>query len=195
MENQIGSGTAGGLIEFLTQLVEKGRATSGSITPLKTAVRQVLSVIDGDDAWQKTDIRHINISDYIARFKNKTVGKYSADSLIVYQSRLNKAIKWYSTFLENPGWVPPTGKASKKAKILKQEKVETGHLLPEKSNIEDADQPTSTDSSQNDLIAYPFPLRPGKIVRLYLPLDLTTSEAKRLGKYLESLSVDGNITS
>lgn len=191
----IGSGTVKGLLEFLDQLIEKGRMSSGSITPLKSTVRQVFSAVDGKDGWQNVDIRNVNVEDYINRFGNLTIGKYSKDSIVVYKSRLTKALNWYSKFLIEPGWSPkssikPTDKSIKTEK--KFTKTLSQIIIPtEKNETQSIDMNKTSETS--DLIAYPFPLRAGKIVRLYLPIDLKHSEAKRLGNFIESLSIDGNM--
>lgn len=195
MENQIGSGTAKGLIEFLDQLVEKGRATSGGVVPLKSALKQILSSVD-KGSWQDTDVRTIDIDDYMDRFSVLTNGKYSADSLKTYRSRFQKAITWYKTFLVQPGWAPPKGGVSHKAKAANQaQAIGAAEHEPKQKvsthNVTLADTSSTVDTKeQNDLIAYPFPLRAGRIVNLYLPVDLTLSEAKRLGRFLESLSLE-----
>jgi hypothetical protein len=194
MESQIGSGTAKGLAEFLDQLVEKGRATSGSVTPLKTAVKQVLSAVDGAN-WQTTDVRSIDVSDYLVRFGNKTMGKYNADSLRTYKSRVNKAVNWYKHFLSQPGWIPPRPTQPQSSKPKPLDRADNSQQEADNEQERRVEpQRELPDKIQSDLIAYPFPLRPGKIVSLYLPLDLTFTEAKRLGKYLESLSMDADTT-
>jgi hypothetical protein len=191
MENKIGSGTTQGLLEFLDSLIEKGRATSGSITPLKTAVRQIISTVDGKDKWQDTDIRNINVQDYIERFSNLTLGKYHQDSLKTYKTRLGKAVTWYTKFLIEPGWTPPKSQNANISKSIAEDQPKhTTEKQVHKVSAELEKEATSAEKENSDLIAYPFPLRPGKLVRLYLPLDLTAVEAKRLGSYLETLSID-----
>lgn len=192
MTSQIGSGTVQGLIDFLDQLVEKGRAKSGSVTPLKTATKKVISVVDGEEKWKETDLRRVDVDDYIERFKNLTLGKYTEDSYKAYQSRLNRAKSWYTKFLSNPGWVP-----SKSAKGRPEKKQKNGHSeLSTKKNENSVNETqissvhVETDTSLSDLIAYPFPLLTGRIVNLYLPVDLTLADAKRLSRFIESLSID-----
>jgi hypothetical protein len=197
MDNQIGSGTAKGLLEFLDQLVEKGRASSGGVVPLKSAFKQILSSVD-KESWQETDVRTIDIDDYMDRFGVLTNGKYSADSLKTYRSRFLKAISWYKNFLTQPGWAPPKSGPGRKAKTAPTEKetvsAETTakHDAPVTTIVEPLNSTASSAKEQNDLIAYPFPLRASRIVNLYLPVDLTLAEAKRLGRFLESLSIDEN---
>jgi len=188
MSENIQSGNALGLIEFLDNLVEKGRAPAGSISPLKTAIIQILSTVDGKDDWQKVEVTSIDIVDYVNRFGVLTNGRYTAGSLTTYKSRLTKASNWYKNFLTQPGWTPPKETFRQpKADVKPDVGIKSLELVKEPLTQK---QSTSNLSEQSDLIAYPFPLRANKIVRLFPPYDLKLSEAKRLGKYLESLSID-----
>jgi hypothetical protein len=40
-------------------------------------------------------------------------------------------------------------------------------------------------------MAYDFPLRPGFLAQVVLPLDLTMLEAKRIAAFVESLAIPG----
>jgi len=42
----------------------------------------------------------------------------------------------------------------------------------------------------SERLTYPFPLRPGLVVRISLPPDLTGRESRRLARFLETLTVD-----
>lgn len=192
MTTQIGSGTAQGLIEFLDQLVEKGRAASGSVNPLKTATRQVLSSVEGEDKWSEIDIRSLDVVDYIERFKNLTMGKYTAESYKTYQSRLSRAKEWYTTFLVNPGWTPSKSSTLNKTKPSKKAES-TEQLGVSRTEVERHPERKPNSLSQGDLIAYPFPLLTGRIVNLYLPVDLKISDAKRIARFVESLSIDSEV--
>jgi hypothetical protein len=194
MTDQIGSGTAQGLIEYLDQLVVKGKATPGSIVPLKSTLKQVLSTIDGEEDWKKVNIRELDTTDYIERFKNKTIGKYAAPSYPVYLSRINKIKEWYIKFLLDPGWTPKTETNGKLQRLkIKQSTSAERSSISEKENTDASkvEKPVNN-NVLNDLITYPFPLREGKIVYLSLPIDLTSVEAGRLSKFLDSVSVDKN---
>jgi hypothetical protein len=192
--SDIGSGTAKGLMTFLDGLVDKGRATSGSIAPLKSATRQVLSVVEGEN-WETLDVRQLDIEDYMLRFGNMTMDRQLPEpTLRSYRSRMTKAVNWYKDFLSKPGWVPPR---SAPARTAKGENVPKVGILP--SDTKQETQPfepkyeTQPSYEGTDLITYPFPLRPSKIVSLYLPVALTQSEARRLGAFLESISIEDAI--
>lgn len=102
----MGDGTAASAIKYLDYLIEKGRATNGAINPLKIAFTKVMETIDGKDGWQAVQVRNVDVDDYMNRFGNLTLGKYSSDSLTVYKSRVKKVVEWYIRFLDNPGWTP-----------------------------------------------------------------------------------------
>ena len=93
MTEQIGSGTAQGLVEYLGSLVSKGRATPGAIRPLRTTFTKIMSTVDGE-GWGKANIRDINVEDYMLRFANLTMGAYNDASLSVYKSRVKKVMGW-----------------------------------------------------------------------------------------------------
>lgn len=42
----------------------------------------------------------------------------------------------------------------------------------------------------NTYISYPFPLESGSIARLYLPLNITKQDVKRIVKSIEALSLE-----
>ena len=97
----MGDGKAINVIEYLDNLIEKGKASKGAIVPLKVSFAKVVKTIDGD-TWQDTEVKSIDVEDYMARFANLTIGKYAPESLTVYKSRVNKAVGWYLRFLTNP---------------------------------------------------------------------------------------------
>lgn len=190
MTENITNGTAQGLIEYLDNLVNKGRATSGSIVPLKSTLKQVLSVVDGENDWKNIIIKDLNIEDYIERFKNKTNGKYAPQSYRVYSSRLNKIKEWYVKFLANPGWAPklePTGRLQRT--IIKNDSENPIQKQAQKS---EPNKNITTPNILENLITYPFPLRNGKIVYLSLPADLNKEEADRLSSFLVAIATPKN---
>lgn len=186
----IGLGNAAGLVEYLDTIIEKGRATSGAIIPLKTAFRQVMEAVDGKD-WTQKQVTDIDVEDYLTRFGNLTRGRYSDGSLVTYKSRVNKAVGWYLKFMEQPGWMPsvptraPRG-ASNGPKPAPKDQTPTTPSLTVK---EQAKNPQGGDATipPGDLMTYPFPLSNGQMATLKLPFALEESDAKRLERFIDSL--------
>jgi hypothetical protein len=199
--SNIGSGTAKGLVEYLDSLVDRGRAPVGAITPLKTAFSKMLEAVEGKN-WGDTDIREFDFEDYTTRFANLTMGKYSDDSLRIYNGRVKKVVGWYLTFLSKPGWspsfkssgaktVPKEGKNAQKEQIQKVEQ-NVEHPAPSVQNETGSRAQDNNQGERPDdgLISYPFPLATGKLVTLYLPIKLEQADADRIAGFLQTLVVD-----
>lgn len=185
----MGDGKAINVVEYLDNLIEKGKATTGAIRPLKIAFSKVMQVIEGE-SWENADVKAIDIEDYMSRFGVLTMGKYASDSLITYKSRFNKAVTWYLQFLDKPGWTPEvqrrnrTPKTAIKSKIMvKADQTETRQEEPTAS-IEVSTLPTK------DRIIYPYPLVSGEVVQFSLPIKLSKVDARRIGLFIESIAMD-----
>lgn len=189
----IGKGTAKGLIEYLGVLVDKGRATSGAITPLRTAFEKVMVVVEGEE-WENIATQSIDVEDYIARFANLTRGKYSPKSITVYKSRIHRVLGWYRRFMseEEAGWMPTLGTRRVKSK-------ETTKNTPPKQSVEHNIQEAEATASgyapnenlgvRNGLLPYPFPLTDGTIAQLKLPAHISKDDADRMAAFIKSLVV------
>ena len=66
--------------------------------------------------WEPTEVRSVDVDDYLDRFGNMTIGQYSTESLKTYKSRFQKALGWYGNFLSEPGWTPPKSGIVRSAK-------------------------------------------------------------------------------
>jgi hypothetical protein len=197
MTEDLGSGTAKGLIHYLNSLVDKGRSRAGVVTPLKTALVKVLEKTEGDE-WEKVDVTKLDVADAIARFKNLTLGVYTDASYRAYELRVMRAIKWYKKFLENPGWFPkesasrnikPENSNGKKKETV-DTKAQKAHTVPRQTPEQSGHQPSRGELPKIDAIAYPFPLSNGETARVYMPNGVTKSDIKRLSLFLEALVID-----
>ena len=191
MTETVGNRKISGLNAYLDSLVEKGRATSSAVVPLKTAVHQIFWTVEPKN-WENIDVAEIDLDDYMTRFKNLSLGRYNAQSYSAYQTRAHRALTWYSNFLQNPGWTPPTRKGSTSGK------TSTNQLSTKKASPTPATptantkQTTKTLSTNSDLIGFPFPLSNGSLASLYLPKQLSKEDADRLSQFISSLVIGGN---
>lgn len=197
MTENLGNGTAKGLIDYLDSLVEKGRSRSGVVTPLKTAITKVLEKTEGDD-WEKVDVTKLDVDDAISRFKNLTLTTYTDASYRAYELRTKRAIKWYENFLENPGWYPKesmrTPRVDNGSSKLAQTAEKTQGASKKSGKTDETsmslDAPGSHSSAPKiDAVAYPFPLANGEMARIFLPKGITTADVKRMSVYLEALVI------
>lgn len=200
MADNLGSGTAAGLVEYLDSLVAKGRSRDGVVTPLKTAIVKVLEKTESEN-WGAVDVTHIDVEDVMARFKNFTMGDYTDASYRAYELRIKRAINWYKNFLSNPGWYPKERQRAPRAssdgktpnsdssKLRRGEKKGSGVSgATGKDSIRSEEQ--ERDTPIIDAIAYPFPLVNGKTARIYMPRGVTKSDVQRLATFLEALVIE-----
>lgn len=193
MTDQIGSGTAQGVIDYLDSLVEKGRSRPGVVNPLKTAITKVLRTTEGEESWRAVDITTLNVDDTMSRFKNKTLSKYTAASYGAYQSRMTRAIGWYKSFLTNPGWVPSQNSSGRtsSSSTKKQSKITPLVRTDSETSTEiPSSTPQQTVIQEIDAIPYPFPLENGKIARFYVPTGMTKTDVERITGFLGALVIE-----
>lgn len=182
----MGDGKAKSVIEYLDNLIEKGKATPGAITPLKVSFSKILQTIDGE-AWESVDVRSIDVDDYVARFANLTMGRYTPDILISYKSRINKAIAWYIQFLDKPGWMPDVQRRTRTPKPAPAAKIAGPSVEPKP--VVDQPQSMSSVASAPGRILYPYPLLDGQLVHVSLPIRFSKQDAKRLSAFIESIAM------
>lgn len=193
-EKNIGLGNAAGLLEYLDTIIDKGRATSGAIIPLKTAFRQVMEQVDGKD-WQQKQVTEIDVDDYLARFGNLTRGRYSDQSLVTYKSRVKKVVEWYLKFMDQPGWMPsverraPRGASKNRTAASKNQGSSVTASAGGSANANDPNDIHA--AAAEGFTTYPFPLSGGQMATLKLPVALQEADAKRLERFIDSLVVKG----
>ncbi len=176
MSNSLNDGTAASLVAYLDVIIDKGRATQGAITPLRTAFVKVVEAVDGTD-WGATEVNNIDIDDYTSRFANLTAGKYTDKSISVYKSRINKVIDWYKKFLVQPGWMPLI---KPQAPRQKKNTVQTSITSHDKQNNQVYE--SNTESSAGDRFEIGF--QNGQKALIILPLERTAKDMNKLEKLI-----------
>jgi hypothetical protein len=192
----MGDGKAKNVIEYLDNLIEKGKATGTAVRPLKVAFSKVVLVIDGD-SWEQTDVRSIDVDDYMTRFSRLTNGQYARDSLAAYKSRFNRAIKWYLKFMDTPGWSPDVEARNRSAKIeVTKTSTKIGKNIAVNSSPIHIYPPEVSFTSvvSTEQINYPFPLSDGQLVHISLPIKLSKKDAKRIAAFIERIAIDEQLT-
>lgn len=188
MSNTVGNRKISGLNAYLDSLVEKGRAKSSVVIPLKTAVHQIFETVERDN-WENIDVAEIDLDDYMTRFKNLALDRYNEQSYTSYKARANRALTWYNNFLQNPGWTPQIRKSSNSNKAhVNHPSVAKSKAKPT-TQVAIAEHSAKTLSASNDLISFPFPLSNGSLASLYLPKRLSKGDADRIAQFISSLVI------
>jgi hypothetical protein len=179
----IANGNVGGLLAFMDFMIEKGYGSAGAITPWKSAAKQIFSTVEGE-GFDSLDVREFDIDDYADRFENRSIGKYSTESLRAYRQRFRKAVEAYRSYLGDPNWRP----SLKRAPRPKKTEPAKGRMATKSSNPS-TDEPEQAPLPRTpSLIAYPFPLKDSQMAQLHLPATgLDADDADRLTAFLRSL--------
>jgi hypothetical protein len=179
--------TGKGLIEFLNYTSEKGMVNANTVGALRAASREVLGAVE-PEGWEAVDLRTIDVEDFATRFERLRAGKLKPESLGVYKSRFRSALQMYFKYLDNPsGW------RYKPERPAAARKKPAAVVTPSESASGVDSQPPDARGPRASTIDYPFPLRPGMVVSLKLPVDLTRPEAKRLAGFIDSLALDATM--
>jgi hypothetical protein len=181
--NNIPTGTAAGLLEFLDWLVEKGYGTSAALGPWKSASSRVFEMVEPTEDVGSIDVRSIDVADYLERFGNKAIGtKLKQESVVSYGQRFEKAVAAYLEYLDHKK-LP----AIRRVGTRMRPKAEP---TPIKKNGNGNGHTVGPEAEVSSLIDYPFPLRSGQVAYLKLPMRLDKADAERLGTFVRTLAFE-----
>ncbi len=167
------------LLQFLDYLSNKGLMNKKTVQARKASCNKMLSILDESES---SDLRQVNIDDIANRFGNLEGSKYKPNSLLVYKSRLTKALDDFMRYKDNPSTFV-TGADSKRTKTKKPDKITT--------EIKPIDSFTDNVKTGQGTFNIPIPLRTGCIIQLNgVPTDLTASEANKIAKVVVALATE-----
>src|SRR5260221_707213 len=89
--------TGAGLIEFLNVAAEKGWLNGGSVKALRTATLKILEIESG---WESMDLRSLDADSLFDRFRILRRNIYSDDSMRIYRTRFNQALRMHLARLD-----------------------------------------------------------------------------------------------
>ncbi len=174
----INSGTVEGLLAFCDYLIDKGYAASGAVGPWKSAVNQICEAVEGSD-YVSSDVRGLDVEDYLRRWEIMERGNYKAESLASYGSRFRRALRAYGDYLEN-GTTPQLGRrAPRRSRDAADSAPRGQRATPDRND--------RTTPQVADLVDYPFPLQSGQLGYVRLPRDLQRADAERLAAFVRTL--------
>lgn len=184
MAGGINSGTAGGMLEFLEYLINKGYAPPSAVTPWMSASRSVLQAVEGE-TWESTDIRALDLDEAFRRFETIRKGSYKAESLAAYKKRFTRAVVSYREWLEND--VRPTFGTRAPRRI---DRSGGGAGEGARNGAEPLTQDAQTGAVEQGMVTYPFPLANGVIAKFTLPQKLPKAEATRIAAFVQAIAID-----
>jgi hypothetical protein len=186
----IATGSADGLISFIDFMVQKGYGTARSLNLAKSATKQVFSIVEGED-YGGSDVRTFDIGEYLTRFENRSMGRYSADTLAAYRSRFRRAVESYRSYLADPNWKPAARPAGARRTVA-SDSSNGSQGKPKGRSVGAGSQaaPRPPLDIPASVITYPFPLKSGHIAQLHLPTQLDREDAERMTTFIRALVFD-----
>lgn len=102
----IGTGTAGGLLAFCDDLLERDHSSCGVVHPWKYAVKQVFTPLEGGN-FEAIDVQSLDVDEYMQRFVSLPRDPDEPDRLYAYHARFPRAVEAYRGYLADPTrWRP-----------------------------------------------------------------------------------------
>jgi hypothetical protein len=200
-ERQIMQGNGQGLLEFIDRCGERGDLNSNTAGALRATAKAVLAIESAEPV--NIDVRSLDVDDLLRRFATRRKADYSEGSLETYRSRFRKAIAMYIGWLDDdPHWnragqpqvVQPARRVGQTYDLRpsrsRRKPTQKASSVAESESVESATL-TSDDATPETtvrLMTYDFALRPDLIVRVTLPVDLTTEDADRFANFVRVLA-------
>jgi hypothetical protein len=195
---QIMHGNGQGLLEFCDRIAERGDLNRNTAGGLRAAAKNVLEVESPD--LDSIDVRKLDVEGLLGRFVNRRKADYGDGSLETYRSRFRLVVAMYLAWLDDdPNWKTAGRSAKRQAKGVGQA-AQSGNRRP-RPKVDD--KPSGSTSAADEtpamsavstsvrLMTYDVPLRPDLIVRVTLPIDLTTDDAERFANFIRVLAFSG----
>jgi hypothetical protein len=203
--------TGAGLVAFLDYAMRRSLVAPNAGAGQKTACLEVLPVALGPD-WQAADVLSPNVDWLLDEFQRARGRKLAPSGVERYRERLLGAIELFRAHAEPARtdrpmptpepWVPDSDSVMPDGQQGLPDRGDTE--APGEDNAESdfdegqhetmtrsAHEPRHDGSEEGvDTLTYPFPLRPGVVVTMRFPVDLTTEESRRLARFIESLTVE-----
>lgn len=195
------SGTAAGLIEYLESEDDDGRIGTSVRRSQVSAVKAVLGV---NSNWEDLRVTDIDPTVAFDVFVGERGAEYTAETLATYQRRFEQALGQYRAWLgvrkppPSIGVFPESISLSERGPGVRSggsvgtfRNSRTGRIRPMTAGGEGwIVGKESLGIGSDPTIPHRFPIRPGLLAKVELPVDLTRLEAERLAAFIYALAVE-----
>jgi hypothetical protein len=185
------------MVAFVDMMTTKGWINSNTGGGYKAALSKILGDVSGEE-----DVRKIDVKTQVLRYNNLNPGELSPASLKQYEKRVAQCIQHFISWKTDPtAFKPPqrvlsNGNGDKADKPKAKAKAGTpasnaaapaaATTLDQPKEHEPPKPAVGTSTGQN--LVLPYPLRPGYLAQIIVPLDMTKDEAARLCAFISTLA-------
>jgi hypothetical protein len=187
----------GDMVAFVDMMTTKGWINGNTGGGYKAALSKILGDVPGEE-----DVRKIDVKTQVLRYNNLNPGDLSPASLKQYEKRVAQCIQHFINWKTDPtAFKPPQrvlsngngDKPDKPKATAKAAKPALKAAAPTPAATTDAPREhelpkpaVGTSTGQN--LVLPYPLRPGYLAQIIVPLDMTKDEAARLCAFISTLA-------
>jgi len=177
--------TVAGLMAYCDWLKDKGYAGAAATDAWKSAAKVVFETVEGE-AYDALSLDGIDLDDYVRRFQTLGGAKYRAETVARYRNRIRAAMDAQAYYAEH-GKPPSLKKGTPKPKqdAEAQQPKEAGKAAPSRSAT--ANTNVSKMPAPPDFFEFNYPLSPGRMVYMRLPMQMTKREIDRLCVVIQTL--------
>jgi hypothetical protein len=188
------SGTGSGMLAWFNWAIKQHELVENTAVALRTGAKRVLET---DDAFFTADMRTVDVEEVIRRFRNKQRGTgFKEASVEEYARRFRQSIEMYVKWLaDDPSWRPAARKVAPAKAAKNGGSAEAVQATSPAVAAVVPSQPTAITATVAppagvEMQVYPYPVRPGVMAQIVLPVDLTGKEAERVAKFVAALAFE-----
>ncbi len=183
----------GQMVSFVDMMTTRGWINGNTGGGYKAALSKILGDVPAEE-----DVRKIDVKTQVLRYNNLHPGELSPASLKQYEKRVAQCIQHFISWKTDPtNFKPPqrvlvngNEKADKpkpktKAPSPPPAAAARAPEMP-KEQHEPAKPAIGASTGQN--LVLPYPLRPGYLAQIVVPIDMTKDEAARLCAFISTLA-------
>jgi hypothetical protein len=183
---EINSRTVAGLMAFCDWMKDKGYAGPAAADAWKSAAKVVFETVEGE-SYEAMSLDGIDLDDYVRRFQTLGGAKYRAETVGRYKNRIRTGMDAQAYYIEQ-GKPPSTKRGTPKPKAEADPVGGTADATGAKrSTTQSGTTPLSQIPPRPDFFEFIYPLSPGRMVRMELPMQMTQREIDRLCAVLQTL--------
>lgn len=186
MGAEINSRTVAGLMAFCDWMKDKGYAGPAAADAWRSAAKVVFETVEGE-SYEAMSLEGIDLDDYVRRFQTLGGAKYRAETVGRYKNRIRTGMDAQAYYIEH-GKPPSTKRGTPKPKAEADPASTTADAPGAKrSTTQSGTTSVSQIPARPDFFEFIYPLSPGRMVRMELPMQMTQREIDRLCAVLQTL--------
>ena len=179
------SRTVGGLMTYCDWLKDKGYAGASAADAWKSAAKVVFETVDGE-SYESLSLDGIDLDDYVLRFQRLGGTKYRIETVNRYKNRIRNAMDAQAYFIEH-GKQPELRRGTPKPKAEGEDQKQHRNPATKRAQSTQSTPSNVSELPAPDFFEFTYPLSPGRMVRMQLPMQMSKREIDRLSAVLQTL--------